>query len=90
MFEWDPDEGAIHIHQKGSAMWVARLADGETVSVPDAPFVHVFVARGSVRLGDAVLAEGDAARLTDAGPLDVTADGPAEVIVWESDQAAQR
>ena len=27
-------------------MWVARLEDGETVILPDAPFVHVFAARG--------------------------------------------
>ena len=33
--------------------------------------------------------EGDAARLTDAGPLQLTADGDAEVIVWESDASGR-
>jgi redox-sensitive bicupin YhaK (pirin superfamily) len=83
-------EGAVHIHQRGAVMWVGRLSDGETVTLPDAPFVHVFAARGSLRLGDAALNEGDAARLTDAGALELTADGAAEVIVWESDASAQR
>ena len=71
-------------------MWVGRLSEGEVVELPDAPFVHVFAARGSVRLGDTVLAEGDAARLTDAGPLALAADGDAEVIVWESDRSVTR
>jgi redox-sensitive bicupin YhaK (pirin superfamily) len=83
-------DGAIKIHQRGAVMWVGRLADGERVTLPDAPFVHVFAARGTVRFGDTLLAAGDAARLTDAGPLELTADGSAEVIVWESDASAQR
>jgi redox-sensitive bicupin YhaK (pirin superfamily) len=83
-------EGAVRIHQRGAVMWVARLAEGESVMIPDAPFVHVFAARGTVRFGDTVLAEGDAARLTDAGAVELSADGEAEVIVWESDASARR
>jgi redox-sensitive bicupin YhaK (pirin superfamily) len=82
--------GAIHIHQQGAVMWVGRLKDGETVTLPDAPFVHVFAARGNARFGDTTLREGDAARLTDAGPVELTADGDAEVIVWESNASAAR
>ena len=42
-----------------------------TVRVPDAPFVHVFVARGAATLeGAGPLATGDAVRLTAAGALD--------------------
>jgi quercetin 2,3-dioxygenase len=81
-------EGAIHIHQKGAVMWVGRLDEGETVTLPDAPFVHVFAARGSVRFGDTTLREGDAARLTDAGSVELTAVTDAEVIVWESEASA--
>jgi redox-sensitive bicupin YhaK (pirin superfamily) len=83
-------EGAIHIHQQGAVMWVARLSDGETVTLPDAPYVHVFAARGTVHFGDRTLGEGDAARLTAAGTLELTADGDAEVIVWESDASVTR
>jgi len=84
-------DGAISIHQPGAVMWVARLTDGETVDLPDAPFVHLFVARGSVRLGDDLLAEGDAARLTAAGARPVTAaEAGTEIIVWESEGTAGR
>jgi redox-sensitive bicupin YhaK (pirin superfamily) len=88
-------EGAIRIFQKGAVMWVARLADGETVTIPDAPYVHVFAAIGSVQLGETghqetLVATGDATRLTNAGPLTVTALERSEVIVWESDAAVAR
>jgi redox-sensitive bicupin YhaK (pirin superfamily) len=79
-------DGAITIHQKDAVLWVGRLAAGKTVAVPDAPHVHVFVARGSATLdGAGDLAEGDAARLTDAGSPSLTA-GTAgtEVIIWET------
>src|SRR5215213_1683879 len=78
-------DAAIRLHQRDATFWVGRLGAGETVSVPDAPYVHLFVGRGSVALeGAGTLAEGDAARLTAAGAPSVTAgiDG-AEVLVWE-------
>ncbi len=83
---------AIAINQHGAAMHVARLQNGETVTVPDAPFVHVFVAHGAVELGDDArpLNQGDAARLTDAGRVVLTSNGASEVIVWESDAEVQR
>jgi redox-sensitive bicupin YhaK (pirin superfamily) len=85
-------QGAISIHQPGAVMWVARLKPGEEITLPDAPFVHVFVARGSVMVGPDDLDPGDACRLTDAGPVVVRAssDEGAEIIVWESDAAARR
>ena len=73
-------------------MHVARLSDRETVTVPDARFVHVFVAHGAIELSDQerTLNEGDAARLTDAGRVVITSNGASEVIVWESDIHADR
>ena len=65
-------------------LWGGRLAAGETVSMPDAPFVHLFVPIGDRSLeGAGELAEGDAVRLTRAGSPTLTA-GPAgaEVLVW--------
>jgi len=79
-------EGAITIHQKDAVLWVGQLAPGKTVTVPDAPHVHVYVARGSVMLeGAGDLGEGDGARLTDAGSPSLTA-GPdgTEVIIWQT------
>ena len=78
---------AISIRQRGAVLWGGRLKPGESVQVPDAPFVHVFVARGSAILeGAGALATGDAARLTGAGARALTADpvAGAEVLVWET------
>jgi quercetin 2,3-dioxygenase len=83
-------DGAVRIHQRGAVMWVARMGAHEQVAVPDAPFVHLFVARGSVALDGHQLAAGDAARLTDAGTPLVVAGEAAEIIVWESDASVQR
>ena len=81
---------AVRIHQRGAVMWVGRLADGRAVTLPEAPFVHLFVAHGAVTVDGHTLAAGGAARLTGAGPVGVTATGPAEVIVWESDAGPAR
>jgi quercetin 2,3-dioxygenase len=88
-------DGAVHLHQAGAVLWVARLAAGDAVTLPDAPFVHLFVAAGAVALdgepaGDVTLGVGDAARLTAAGPRTVTATEPTEIVVWETDQEVVR
>ncbi len=77
-------DGAVHLHQRGAAMWVGRLAAGDAVDLPDEPRVHLFMARGVVTLDgvDGPLSEGDAVRLTGAGPLRVVAATGAEVVVW--------
>jgi redox-sensitive bicupin YhaK (pirin superfamily) len=77
---------AISIRQRGAVLWAGRLEGGDTVRVPDAPFVHVFIARGGATLEDAgPLTAGDAVRLTAAGALGLTAHPEgAEVLIWES------
>lgn len=80
---------AISIHQKGAALWAGRLQPGETVTVPDNAYVHLYVAKGSVQLEQAgQLNAGDAVRLTAAGARKLTAEGAtgAEVLIWESDE----
>jgi redox-sensitive bicupin YhaK (pirin superfamily) len=81
-------DGAVAIHQRDAVLWGARVQAGATVTVPDAPHVHVFVALGAGALdGAGDLAAGDAVRLTAAGDADhslaFTA-GPdgAEILVW--------
>jgi hypothetical protein len=60
------------------------MAQASSVLLPDAPYVHLFVARGAVDLeGAGRLEEGDAARITGAEGQIVTADGNAEILVWE-------
>ncbi len=80
-------DAAVRLHTLGAALHVARLAPGESVVLPDAPRLHVFVARGSVDLeGAGRLAEGDAARFTaEGGPrVTGTAEAPSsEVLTWQ-------
>lgn len=78
-------DAAISIRQDGAVLWVGQLKSGEAVSLPDAPFVHLYVAKGTLALESAgTLATGDAARLTLAGALKATAgDGGAELLIWE-------
>ena len=77
-------DAAITIHQRGAVLWGARLATGESVTLPDDPHVHAFVALGSASLETGEeLAQGAAARLSRAGALRMTggAEG-AEILVW--------
>jgi redox-sensitive bicupin YhaK (pirin superfamily) len=77
---------AISIRQRDAVLWAGRMKAGETVPVPDAPFVHVFVARGAASLeGAGALVAGDAVRLTGAGARPFTADAAgSEVLIWET------
>lgn len=83
-------DGAISINQPGAVLHVGRPAYGDVVAVPDAPFVHLYVARGAVTLDGERVGAGDAARLRNAGPVTVSVDEAAELIVWESDSRAIR
>jgi redox-sensitive bicupin YhaK (pirin superfamily) len=75
---------AIRIKNSYAALHAARLQTGDSVTLPAAPFLHLFVPRGTVTLEDAgELATGDAARLTGVGGQRVTASEPAEILVWE-------
>jgi hypothetical protein len=75
---------AIRIKNRYAALHVARLHSGQSVELPDAPFLHLFVARGDVTLeGAGSLATGDAVRFTATGGQRVTASAPAEILVWE-------
>jgi redox-sensitive bicupin YhaK (pirin superfamily) len=78
-------DAAIRIRQRHATLWAGRLAPGEAAAVPDARFVHVYVARGEAALGAAgLLGPGDAARLTAADSPSLTAGSEgAEVLVWE-------
>jgi redox-sensitive bicupin YhaK (pirin superfamily) len=75
---------AIRIANRYAALLAARLEPGQSAELPDAPYLHLFVARGEVTLeGAGPLAEGDAVRLTATGGQLVTATSPAEILVWE-------
>jgi redox-sensitive bicupin YhaK (pirin superfamily) len=77
-------QSAIRIRNRYAALHVARLAPGQSVELPEAPYLHLFVPRGAVTLeGAGPLATGDAVRFTATGGQKVTATEPAEVLVWE-------
>ncbi|MEU1621303.1 pirin family protein [Streptomyces sp. NPDC008238] len=85
----DRDERAISIAQKHAALQAARMAPQQTLALPTAPFVHLYVAKGEVAFeGTGILAKGDAVRVTGAEGQRLTAGAEgAEVLVWEMDAA---
>jgi quercetin 2,3-dioxygenase len=77
-------DAPVRIHTAEAVLHVARVDRGESVVLPDAPRLHVFVASGSVEMErGGRLDQGDAARLTDEGGRALTANGRAEVLVWQ-------
>ena len=78
-------DAAIAIRQRDAVLWAGRLSGDESLVLPDAPYLHLFVARGAVELeGAGRLLAGDAVRLTAAEGLSLVADPEgAEVLVWE-------
>lgn len=76
---------AIRINQPAAGMSVARLAPGATITLPVAPYVHLFVATGTASLeGAGELGTADAVRLkgSDGERVTAGADG-AELLAWE-------
>jgi quercetin 2,3-dioxygenase len=68
--------------QPNATFLVAR-PDSDGLELPDAEFLHLFVANGSGDLtGAGRLDEGDAARLTQAGPLLLTGEPGAAIGIW--------
>ena len=76
-------DAAISIHNRSAALHGARLRPGDELTLPDAPYLHLFVARGQVDFEQTELSEGDAVRLTASSGVRVAARVPAEILVWE-------
>ena len=75
---------ALDIGNRFVALHAARPRAGQSVTLPAAPFGHLFVARGAVEvIGTGHLDAGDAVRTTDAGEMRVTATDDAEILFWE-------
>ncbi len=80
----DRGSAAITIGNKHAALHVARLEFGQRATLPEAPYLHVYVARGRAEVeGAGVLELGDALRLTAIGGQRVSALEPTELLVWE-------
>lgn len=77
-------DAAITLHNRNAALHVTRLAAGAAVDLPQAPYLHLFAARGRVSVeGIGAVAEGDAVRFTDADGRRVSASEPSELLIWE-------
>lgn len=82
---------AVTITNRYAALHAARLVPGQSVTVPDAPFTHVFITTGTVDFeGSGTLSAGDAVRTTATGGQRITAHSNAEVLVWEMHATMQR
>ena len=78
------DASAIAIRNRYAALHGARMAPGQSVQLPEATYLHLFVPRGEVVLeGAGPLKEGDAVRFTASGGQRLTATEPSEILVWE-------
>lgn len=77
-------DAAITLHNRNAALHGTRLPAGSAVSLPRAPYLHLFVARGRVSVeGIGAVNEGDAVRFTDADGRRVSASEPSELLIWE-------
>ncbi len=77
--------GLVEVARVGSAILrVARLDAGDSVTLPDEPRQHVFVAGGALTRSSLAepLADGDAFRIVDQPGLAVSAAVPTELMVW--------
>jgi redox-sensitive bicupin YhaK (pirin superfamily) len=82
--EQHADHAAIRIKNRYAALHAARLGVDQSVELPEAPYLHLFVPRGIVELeGAGTLNAGDAVRFTATGGQRVTAIEPSEILVWE-------
>ncbi|MBJ8345338.1 pirin family protein [Antrihabitans sp. YC2-6] len=78
------NSSAIRIGNKHAALHVARLDPGQSITIPDAPFGHVFVANGSALFeGYGQVSQGDTVRLTSTGGHRITAAERSEILLWE-------
>jgi quercetin 2,3-dioxygenase len=75
----------VRLRRAGATFLVARTPTGRSATIPAAPLLHIYVARGRVTLvanAPIALAEGDAVRISDASPVRIDAVDDAEVLAW--------
>ncbi|MGH3790262.1 MAG: pirin family protein [Pseudonocardiaceae bacterium] len=75
---------AIRIKNRYAALYAARLQPGQRIQLPEAPFLHLFVPRGTLTVEAlGAVHTGDAVRFTATNGQQVTATEPAEILLWE-------
>ncbi|KXO96632.1 quercetin 2,3-dioxygenase [Tsukamurella tyrosinosolvens] len=83
----DPaQDAAIRIGSRGATLFAARLAPGDAVDLPDAPFGHLYLADGAVlaesSTGPVDLADGDSLRTVGDGRRVTAGPAGAEFLFW--------
>ena len=80
----DGSDGSVKIHQDAK-IFASLLDERQEVvhSLEDGRSAWLQVAAGSVRLNDVVLKEGDGAAVSEESNLRITAQGPAEVLLFD-------
>jgi quercetin 2,3-dioxygenase len=80
----DGREGSLTVNQDVD-VFLSNLDGGASVSLPLRPGRHAWVQvmRGAVRVGDTMLAESDAAAVSEQPELSLTAVEPAEVMLFD-------
>ncbi|BDH55306.1 putative quercetin 2,3-dioxygenase [Tsukamurella sp. PLM1] len=77
-------DAAIRIGNRDATLWAARLAPGGTVDLPDAPFGHLYLARGAAAVdGAGPLSDGDSLRTAGDGRRATAGPDGAELLFWE-------
>lgn len=73
----------IGINTAGASLYAVQLGPRDSIDLPDAPHLHLFVAEGALGIGERELRAGATARLRDQGGRRIHADGtPTQVMVW--------
>lgn len=73
----------ISLRRPGAELFIGRLPAEASVTLPVAPYLHVFLVSGTVTVaGGERLAAEDALRVTGGRPVTLTAGSDAELLVW--------
>lgn len=76
-------DAGVSIGAATSTLWITRLSAGVVRLLPEAEYVHLFVATGEISVeGVGVLGEGDALRVADPAALRLIGRRPSELLVW--------
>jgi redox-sensitive bicupin YhaK (pirin superfamily) len=80
----DGHDGSVTVNQD-VRLYATLLGEGETTRHEVAPGRHVWihVARGGVTVNGERLEAGDAAAISEVGPLEISGHGEAEVLVFD-------
>lgn len=84
LFQVAGPDSPLPLGTAGAAMYIA-LIDATPLTLPGAPYVHLYVMDGEVTVAGETLREGDVLRGRDVEKLEATGQG--QVLIWVMDRA---